>query len=202
MKWKLWLKKCVLLGIMGISVFGVIYNMAKKSDTIPYELFKQQAVTKMEEAVIGTNITLHQEIYGTDGVKYRYKLKTDCPHWDYEDRYVSDTPISWIGEYSAVETEATSIEIKFDGNAYALGQYFTVPMLGLSKEDLTLDEFKERLMKTAYQQYEMDGNVDKTIMPFIVLGIVDIVLAIILEIRSHYSNKRSESKNKTVSCGK
>lgn len=123
-------------------------------DMLTYTEFQQQAEIKEETAVIGTNIKLHQEIHGKDGIQYRYKLETDCPHWSYEDRYVTEKPLTWINKYSAVETEATSIEILVNDMSFASGSHFYVPLLDLNQDDMDYETYKENLQKDAYQSYK------------------------------------------------
>lgn len=141
------------LSIVLVSIVIVGCN-EKPLDTLTYTEFQQQAEIKEETAVIGTNIKLHQEIHGKDGVQYRYKLETDCPHWSYEDRYVTEKPLTWINKYSAVETEATSIEILVNDMSFASGSHFYVPLLDLNQDDMDYETYKENLQKDAYQSYK------------------------------------------------
>lgn len=132
------------------------YLAGKGTDILTEEEFKKKADIEETEAVIGTNIALHQEIYGKNGTTYRYKLKTDCPHWKYEDRYECAYPLPYVREHAAVETKATRITVRMDGAVLAEGQYFSVPVLGLTSDDKTLEEAKSSLMGTAYAQYEQE----------------------------------------------
>lgn len=143
------------------------------------EDFKKEAALTEETAVIGTNITLHQEIHGEGSVTYRYKLKTDCPHWTYEDRYVSTAPLTWVKDGAAVETEATSLKIEKNGETYAVGQYFYVPLLNLSMDDLTMEQYKEQLWAAAYQTYTESGwfsAADPKLITIFIVGIVGILI--------------------------
>lgn len=120
---------------------------------LDFHEFESKVSLQEDETTIGTNIQLHQEIHGKDGTMYRYKLETDCPHWKYEDRYLSDEPLAWVENHSAVETVARSIDIIWDGAVIATGQHFYVPLLDLYQDDMDYDTYKGHLLQSAYRQY-------------------------------------------------
>lgn len=180
-------------GLISILVYLLGHYMWKQPMTM--EDFKKEAALTEETAVIGTNITLHQEIHGEESITYRYKLETDCPHWAYEDRYVSTAPLTWVKDGAAVETEATSIEIQKDGETYAVGQYFYVPILDLSMDDLTKDAYEKQLWNTAYQTYVESGffhTIDPKLMAVIIIGVVGVL--IMIAFLSDPSNNGSSGK--------
>ncbi len=141
--------------------------------------FREQAIWEEETAKIGTNITLHQVIYGTDTTTWRYKLKTDCPHWDYEDRYVSDHPLFSDMEHAAVETEATEGRVRLGDRLLSTGQHFEVPSLGLLSNRETKEEWKDRLFTEGYQALLETNTASKknslagiAMMAFVLVGLV------------------------------
>lgn len=166
------MKKWVfLLGGLLLVILGFRNLTAGDGTVVDQTAFEEQAEISEETAFIGTNVTLHQEIHKEDGtVMYRYKLATDCPFWEYEDRYESNTPLEWVtGDASAVETEATAVTIRFEDVSYATGQYFSVPLLGLSQNDQTLEEYEESLMASAYAAYYSASGDDENPIPGILL---------------------------------
>lgn len=160
----------ILFVLGGLLVIICLY----KTKPISYESFKKSVNVTEKEATIGTNITLHQKIHGTNGVRYRYKLETDCPYWKYEDRYVSETPLSFLdnSEVSAVETEAKSITMNLDGNTLVSGQYFSVPILSLRMDDISYEAYKESLYEQAYQLYVLNLKNTRTIGCGVIIGVV------------------------------
>lgn len=117
------------------------------------EVMSEMTIIQNEDKV-GANISLKQAIHGTDGIHYRYIIKTDCPKWDFETRYMTDTPIEWVDGTSAVEVVIYDTQIRYNGTLYASGQYYTVPVLGnISSETISLDEWEQNLVKQAYQTY-------------------------------------------------
>lgn len=118
------------------------------------ETFAANANVSVNEDRVGAGIWLKQAIHGMDGIKYRYVVKTDCPSWDFETRYMSDEPIGWVNETSAVEVLIYDAQVRYNGTVYASGQYYTVPILGgISSEDTSLAEWQDSLVKQAYQAY-------------------------------------------------
>lgn len=163
-----------LIGGLLLVILGFRNLTAGDKTVVDQTAFEKQAEISEETAVIGTNVTLHQEIHKEDGtVIYRYKLATDCPFWEYEDRYESSTPLEWVtGDASAVETEATAVTIRFEGISYATGQYFSVPLLGLSLNDQTLENYEESLMASAYASYcSASGDNENPIPGILLVGI-------------------------------
>ena len=147
----LWLLSLSML----IRSFSIYRN--KAGSIVNEETFAANVEFIQKEDKVGANIWLKQAIHGTDGIKYRYVVETDCPSWDFETRYMTDTPISWIDETSAVEVLIYDVQIRYDGTAYAGGQYYTVPILGnLSSETVSLDKWKANLTTQAYQAYVAD----------------------------------------------
>lgn len=145
---------CILITSFILAlVLGLFLWEGKNDKALPYEEFKEQAAVMTKFQTLGTNITLHQVIYGTEGTQYRYKLKSDCPEWDYEDRYVSGARLDITGKNAAVETQASSISIMLGDLMLARGQHFYVPLLKLYSEDETYAEFRDKLLKIAYAQY-------------------------------------------------
>ena len=177
------MKKLFLSGIAIVTVIlAAGYFLIGREDVLTKKEFKDQIEVKETKAMIGTNITLHQEIHGSNGTTYRYKLKTDCPHWNYEDRYECAYPLPYVYDKSAVETEAVRITVKLNGTTLAEGQHFSVPVLNLTSEDKSLDEVKTSVIGTAYTQYqqsETEASLKK--MHIVVLGgLFLLVLALVV----------------------
>lgn len=129
-------------------------NGERKRSAVSQETFMETASIDRKEDWVGANIWLKQAIHGTKDVKYRYVIKTDCPSWDYETRYMTTTPISWIDETSAVEVLIYDTSIRFSGTVYANGTYFLIPILDdLASEPVSLDEWEIQLMEQAYHSY-------------------------------------------------
>lgn len=163
-----------MIGGLLLVILGFRNLIAEDETVVDQTAFEKQAEIAEETATIGTNVTLHQEIHKEDGtVMYRYKLATDCPFWEYEDRYESSTPLEWVtGDASAVETKATAVTIRFEDVSYATGQYFSVPLLGLSQNDQTLEDYEESLMASAYASYcSASGNNENPIPGILLAGI-------------------------------
>ena len=123
--------------------------------------FKDKASIDETDAVIGTNIALHQKITGETGTVYRYKLRTDCPRWSYEDRFESTEPLEFVEGSAAVETKATSMEIRLDGELVHAEQFFQVPLLGLTSDDMDYETFREASLKKAYAAYKSQAGAHK-----------------------------------------
>lgn len=150
-----------------LSALAYLFLESSKNSLVPYEAFKEKAEQEAVFQTIGTNIELHQVIYGVGKKQYRYKLKTDCPNWPYEDRYVSEKPLAMDEKQAAVETQAASVRIIWDGELLAQGQHFSVPLLGLLSDDKSFEEFKETLLKNAYAQYKQWGKSTNWASPFL-----------------------------------
>lgn len=146
------------LCFLGVMIVWFSFLNKQQTDLVSKEVFDQETEVTEEEAMIGTNITLHQEIHGTEGITYRYKLKTDCPYWKYEDRYRTDKPLTWINKNAAVETKATAITISYQGTTYAQGQFFEVPLLQLTMDDQSKAEYIQKLQAEAYTAYKTEQS--------------------------------------------
>lgn len=159
MKQKIIKQMAVFFTLYAAALLIALYTGAfeAKVGGLEKKEFEKKAEIETETAVIGTNITEHQIIHGEGGsIWYRYKLETDCPHWDYEDRYETAKELDFIGEHAAVETNATSIKVLLNGVSYAEAQYFEVPLLGLKTNDQDLEEYEKGIVSLAYQQYKTD----------------------------------------------
>lgn len=148
------------------------------------EQFSETASILVNEDKVGAMIWLKEAIHGTDGITYRYIVKTDCPHWDYETRYVTDTPIEWIDETSAVEVIIYDTQIRYNGTVYASGQYFTIPILGgISSELISHESWEENLVIQAYQAYTAtairNNRMQRCIGYVMLIGVVVIIYLIL-----------------------
>lgn len=131
------------------GAMALVIAMTNKSMT--YDEFVSTATIDTKEATIGTNIFLHQKIYGVDHTNYRYKLQTDCPHWKYDDRYMSEgEPLPYTEKEAAVETEAKELSITLNGDTLLISQHFYVPVLDLYDEDVTFEDWEKQQIQTAY----------------------------------------------------
>lgn len=152
----------VILFIVFAALFCwlVFFEIPKtKTDEESEEMFLSGAAVVQNEDKVGANIWLKQTIHGIDGITYRYVIETDCPQWDFETRYVTTIPIEWIDETSAVEVIIYDTQIRYEGSVYGSGQYYTIPLLGgISSENITLEEWKNNLIKQAYQTYKSEQN--------------------------------------------
>lgn len=147
---------------------------------------------------VGADIWLKQAIHGVDGIVYRYVVKTDCDKWDFETRYMTDTPIEWAdGETSAVEVVIYSVQVRYNGTIYASGTYYEVPILNnLSSEIVSFDEWKQKLIKQAYQTYTSESKSDtySTVLKvfLVLIPLLAIIYAYALMVRKCV--KKYESK--------
>lgn len=150
-----------ILALVCLVIASSTYDK-QMEDGISEAAFAESAEIIQNEDRVGADIWLKQEIHGTEGVKYRYVIKTECPRWNFETRYMSDAPIEWVtDETSAVEVLIFDIQIRYMGTVYASGQYYTVPILGgISSEDISRGAWEERLMKQAYQTYLAEGGIN------------------------------------------
>ena len=159
--------------------------------------FMQDASVSITDDWVGANIWLKQAVHGTDGIKYRYVVKTDCPSWDFETRYMTDKPIEWIDETSAVEVIIHDARVYYEGTVYASGQYFVIPILdNLASESITYEEWQQNLVKQAYQAYVVDKDSDR--MHFILAiaagGVLPVIL-VIATVKSFPAGKWKKKEN-------
>lgn len=140
-----------------IGLVQLITGHAPIPEPVSQEIFAENAQVQAKTEVIGSNIRLLQAIYGMgDEITYRYSVETDCPSWDYEDRYTTTKPLTWVSDTSAVETFATNIAVWYDGTMYASDQHYEVPLLNLSTHDRSLSEMESDMVYMAYQTYVSD----------------------------------------------
>lgn len=140
-----------------IGLVQLITGHAPVPEPVSQETFAENAQVQAKTEVIGSNIRLLQAIYGVDDeITYRYSVETDCPSWDYEDRYTTTKPLTWVSDTSAVETFATNIAVWYDGTMYASDQHYEVPLLDLSTHDRSLSEMESDMVYMAYQTYVSD----------------------------------------------
>lgn len=147
----LWL---LVLFFLGLTFFS---QQRRQAATLSREAFLEQAEITDQETVTQANIWLKHTVHGTEGIRYRYVVETDCPSYDFESRYVTDTPLSWVGETSAVEVFVHTVQVTLPGTdqeIYASGEYYLVPILdNLSSENISFEEWKDNLMTSAYNTY-------------------------------------------------
>lgn len=182
-----------ILAFCSLTLFFVCVFITPVYAVTSLETFREQATVEEQTAVIGTNVVLHQVIHGPGTTTYRYKLSTDCPHWSYEDRYVSETPLSFDLDHAAVETEAVELTVKWDGTVLATGQHFSVPLLGLESEDISYETFKDRMLETAYAQLEGESSSFGAGNVLIILAGMTVVALIVYLV---WPQKRSDGKSK------
>lgn len=140
-----------------IGLVQLLTGHAPVPEPVSQETFVENAQVQAKTEVIGSNIRLLQAIYGVDDeITYRYSVETDCPSWDYEDRYTTTKPLTWVSDTSAVETFATNIAVWYDGTMYASDQHYEVPLLNLSTRDRSLSEMESDMVYMAYQTYVSD----------------------------------------------
>ena len=140
-----------------IGLVQLLTGHAPVPKPVSQETFAENAQVQAKTEVIGSNIRLLQAIYGVDDeITYRYSVETDCPSWDYEDRYTTTKPLTWVSDTSAVETFATNIAVWYDGTMYASDQHYEVPLLNLSTHDRSLSEMESDMVYMAYQTYVSD----------------------------------------------
>ena len=140
-----------------IGLVQLLTGHAPVPEPVSQETFVENAQVQAKTEVIGSNIRLLQAIYGVgDEITYRYSVETDCPSWDYEDRYTTTKPLTWVSDTSAVETFATNIAVWYDGTMYASDQHYEVPLLNLSTRDRSLSEMESDMVYMAYQTYLSD----------------------------------------------
>lgn len=125
----------------------------RDKNIMSYNKFMEKVEVSQKDDKVGAKVQLKEIINGTGGVKYRYIVKTDCPKWDFETRYMADEPIAWADkEQSAAEVLIHTVQVRYDGTLYASGTYYKVPILGnLTSVGMPFNEWKENLIKQAYQ---------------------------------------------------
>lgn len=200
-------KKNWFYGVIATLIWFGVYiilmgNYAPSHDiisaTADREIFMQSASVNVTDDWVGANIWLKQAVHGTDGIKYRYVVKTDCPSWDFETRYVTDKLIEWIDETSAVEVIIHDARVYYEGTVYASGQYFVIPILdNLASESITYEEWQQNLVKQAYQAYVVDKDSDRMhfILAIVAGGILPVIL-VIATVKSFPAGKWKKKENK------
>ena len=159
-----------------IGLVQLLTGHAPIPEPVGQETFAENAQVQAKTEVIGSNIRLLQAIYGVDDeITYRYSVETDCPSWDYEDRYTTTKPLTWVSDTSAVETFATNIAVWYDGTMYASDQHYEVPLLNLSTHDRSLSEMESDMVYMAYQTYVSDVTAPQPIS-WVVIMIASIVM--------------------------
>ena len=149
------MKKWIVIGsaMMIIAAIVLVVGLFQtEKRPMSFETFQETMHMEEQTATIGANVTLHQIIHGTHGKTYRYKLATDCPHWTYEGRYESRTPLSFDLEAAAIETNATEVQIYQDSECVLTAQYFELPLLGITSESKTYTDWKDEQIQKAYEQ--------------------------------------------------
>ena len=187
----IWFGVYIILVGNYVSSHGITHTAADMGT------FMQDASVSITDDWVGANIWLKQAVHGTDGIKYRYVVKTDCPSWDFETRYMTDKPIEWIDETSAVEVIIHDARVYYEGTVYASGQYFVIPILdNLASESITYEEWQQNLVKQAYQAYVVDKDSDR--MHFILAiaagGVLPVIL-VIATVKSFPAGKWKKKEN-------
>lgn len=187
------LTTAIILWIM-ISIIVMIFisyrgtgNMANR------QTFMKKASVGQTESKVGALVKLKEAIHGTEGITYRYIVKTDCDKWDFESRYVSKEPLAWVdGKTSAAEVLIYSVQIRYEGTIYASGTYYTVPILeNLSSENIPFEEWKQNLVKQAYQAYKSDTHPDKRNIILIAI-FLSVAGAVLLHFMNRLDNKAAK----------
>lgn len=139
--------------VCAVTILSRIFGIGPTAG-VTWDEFLDGVQVEQDEAKVGAKIWLKEAIHGTEGINYRYIVKTDCPEWDYETRYMSRTSIEWVDETSAVEVLIQDDRISYDGTVYAWGQYYTIPILGgITSESVSVEEWEAGLIRQAYQGY-------------------------------------------------
>ncbi len=160
-------KTLLFIVLWFVSLFTAIMTWGYKN-VDSYSMFLSKAEVIQNDAKVGADIWLKQAIHGLEGIKYRYVIKTDCPEWDFETRYMTDAPISWVDETSAAEVIICDMQVRYEGAVYGNGQYYTVPILGgISSESIPFEDWKDNLIKQAYQTYVQDEPSESLTVLFI-----------------------------------
>lgn len=166
---------------MAVSVIVMIFVSCRKNDKVTdQQTFNKQVSVEQTESKVGALVKLKEAIHGTEGITYRYIVKTDCDKWNFESRYVSKNLLAWVdNKTSAAEVFIYSVQVRHKGTVYASGTYYTVPILeDLSSEDIPLEEWKQNLIKQAYQAYKSDAYPNKwnIVMIAIILSVAGAIL--------------------------
>lgn len=146
-----------------------------KGDSVDSGTFAEKASVNQKVDKVGAKVSLKETIHGTKGVTYRYIIKTDCDKWDFESRYMTETPLDWVTDQtSAVEVLVYDVRVCYNGTAYANDVYYIAPLLdGVCSENLSLDKWKQKLIKKAYQTYASEPQ--QTVC-YRILGMLPIIL--------------------------
>lgn len=175
-KWT-WIAVIVILAELFIIYLLITANNTQAGITpdITLNEFKEHAVVNQEEDWVGAKVSLKEAVHGLNGIKYRYIVKTDCPSWDFETRYMSDKPLDWVDESSSAEVIIYDTQVRYNGTVYASGTYYTVPILGgISSEDISLEAWEENLLNKAYQTYVSTANTSNNIQNLLICLLVGI----------------------------
>lgn len=150
-------RKKKLIGLCVIWVIAIVLFMVYRNygNDIDRSTFTKNASVALKEDKVGAMISLKEAIHGTNGITYRYKIKTDCDKWDFETTYMTGVPLNWVdNKTSAVEVLTYDTQIRYDNTVYASGTYYSIPLLdNITSEDMTFEEWQENIMKQAYQTY-------------------------------------------------
>ena len=173
----------IMLGIIAIFTF-VAYQANENQNMIDNAEFMENVKMIQNKDKVGAKIWLKEAIHGTNGIKYRYAVETDCPKWNFETKYMTDTPIEWVdGKTSAVEVLIYDEQVRYDDTVYASGTYYTVPILdNISSENVSLEEWEQNLTKQAYQTFISENSrmSYQQIGLFVIFGLFIIILFVLL----------------------
>lgn len=185
-------------------VFLILFVITSLKDmraekAVGRETFTNAADLVVNEEKVGASVILKEAIHGTDGIVYRYILKSTCPNRDYEDRYVTKTPISWAtDDTAAVEVLIYDVQIRYKGTVYASGTYYKVPLFGdLSSEDIALEEWENGLIEQAYTVYVADMDKPDVFRTIWGVGALGIPFLLILQARVQPKKKKEEKEDPT-----
>lgn len=179
-------KRCIIPCLIMIWMIMLLFAVGKMAVS-PSLVMSREAVEPNLEMSVNEEKTsalvwLKQTIHGTGGVKYRYVVQTDCPSWDFESRYVSDKPLEWVeDETSSVEIIVHDARVSIFETVYASGQYYEAPLLNLSSETISLDQWEEQLKDQAYQAYASQNR--KFVFPtepFIMVPLIGIPVILVI----------------------
>ena len=194
--WRIFMfgRNLILLVLTGLIVYAAAISMTDTNASVTQDIFTENADVHVEESSVGANIWLKQAVHGLNGIKYRYVVKTDCPSWDFETRYVSDKPLDWVDSKAAVEVLIFDTQVRFDGTVFASGQYYTVPILGnLSSESVSHEEWETGLVEQAYSSYVANVQKEKTgTWLSCSVGVLVVILTLFMDVKA----KRKEQKDR------
>lgn len=182
--WKKHKWKVIIFGLIWVELF-ILYLIITSNTTygdLSHCLtgleFNTYAEVTVNNDKVGAGVRLKEVIHGLDGLTYRYIVKTDCPSWDYETRYVSNKPLEWADEYASAEVIIYDEQIRYNGTVYASGQYYTIPILGgISSETKSIEEWENSLMIQAYQTYVSAYEKNKSVRSTLVFLLIVIPVA-------------------------